>query len=126
MRLKQLLKSKRGIALENAIIFMIVIFSLCALLTSLTLLGHYQVKLENLTLLNDVKIDQIGEDYLESFRSESLFDTGAYEDYECILGENFRTLTVLYGDDEYKTAVLYIELAANGDVVTWRYSTPTS
>ena len=48
MKLKQILKSKRGMALENAILFMLIIFSLCALLTSLTLIGHYQVKIEKM------------------------------------------------------------------------------
>jgi hypothetical protein len=68
MKLKQILKSKQGMALENAILFMLTIFLLRALLTSLTLIGHYQVKIDNRALLRDVEIEQIGEDYLASIK----------------------------------------------------------
>ena len=34
------LKSKRGIAIENALVFMVLIFSLCALLTTFVLIGY--------------------------------------------------------------------------------------
>ena len=80
MKLKQILKSKRGIALENAILFMLIIFTLCALLISLTLLGHYQVKIEKMTLQQDIEIEQIGEDYLASVKAKTTF-TDTYENY---------------------------------------------
>ena len=126
MKLRQMLKSKRGMALENAILFMLIIFSLCALLTGLTLLGHYQVKIEKMTLLNDVEIEQIGEDYLASVKAKTTF-TDTYENYAYEVSGN--ALTVWRKTDENKKAVLYVEAELTADdelnVNVWRYSLPT-
>ena len=103
MRIKQILKDKKGIALENAILFEIIIFSLCFLLTSLTLIGHYQVKIENLTLLNDVEIEQIGDDYLASVKAGEAL-TKDYTNYAYEVSGN--TLTVWHKNDESKSAVV--------------------
>jgi hypothetical protein len=124
--MKQILKSKRGIALESAVLFMLIIFSLCALLTSLSLIGHYQIKIEKTVLLNDVEIDQIGEDYLASLKSGEEKFTESYENYEYKVDGN--ALTVWRKNDREGVAVLYVEAEVNGeqvDVLKWRYSTPT-
>lgn len=124
--MKQILKSKRGIALESAVLFMLIIFSLCALLTSLSLIGHYQLKIEKTVLLNDVEIDQIGEDYLASLKSGEEKFTESYENYEYKVDGN--ALTVWRKNDREGVAVLYVEAEVNGeqvDVLKWRYSTPT-
>jgi hypothetical protein len=124
--MKQILKSKRGIALESAVLFMLIIFSLCALLTSLSLIGHYQLKIEKTVLLNDVEIDQIGEDYLASLKSGEEKFTESYENYEYKVDGN--ALTVWCKNDREGVAVLYVEAEVNGeqvDVLKWRYSTPT-
>lgn len=125
MKLKRVLKNKRGIALENAIVFMLLIFVLCALLISMALIGNYQVKIENMTLLRDVQIDQIGEDYLACVRAGESFDE-LYEDYAYSVEGN--ALTVWRSTDNTKAAVLYVEAElADGevDVICWRYSLPT-
>jgi hypothetical protein len=124
--MKQILKSKRGIALESAVLFMLIIFSLCALLTSLSLIGHYQLKIEKTVLLNDVEIDQIGEDYLASLKSGEEKFTESYENYEYKVDGN--ALTVWRKNDREGVALLYVEAEVNGeqvDVLKWRYSTPT-
>lgn len=126
MKLRQMLKSKRGMALENAILFMLIIFSLCALLTSLTLIGHYQVKIEKMTLQQDIEIEQIGEDYLASVKAKTTF-TDTYENYAYEVDGN--ALTVWRKTDENKKAVLYVEAELTADeelnVNVWRYSLPT-
>lgn len=128
MKLNNILKNKRGMALENAILFMLIIFSLCALLTSLTLIGHYQVKIEKMTLLQDVEIEQIGEDYLASIQAKEEF-TQTYENYAYEVSESGKALTVWRKTDENKTAVLYVEAELTADekvnVNVWRYSLPT-
>ena len=126
MKLRQMLKSKRGMALENAILFMLIIFTLCALLTSLTLLGHYQVKIEKMTLQQDIEIEQIGEDYLASVKAKTTFEQ-TYTNYAYEVGGN--ALTVWRKTDENKKAVLYVEAELTADeelnVNVWRYSLPT-
>lgn len=128
MKLNQILKSKRGMALENAILFMLIIFTLCALLTSLTLLGHYQVKIEKKALQQDIEIEQIGEHYLASVKAEADFEK-TYTNYAYEVSENGDTLTVWRKTDENKRAVLYVEAELTADkqlnVKAWRYSLPT-
>lgn len=126
MKQKRILKSKRGMALEDAILFMLIIFSLCALLTTLTLVGHFRVKIEKTALLNDVEIEQIGEDYLASIKSGEVF-TQTYEDYAYEVNGN--ALSVWRKNDGSKSAVLYVEAELAGErlnVYTWRYSLPTN
>ena len=125
MKLKQIFKSKRGVAIENAILFMIVIFFLCALITSLTLLGFHEVKLEKALLLRDVEIDQIGEDYLASVNAGTgtTFRLPENSIYACAVNGN--VLTVWRKKDPNKT-VLYVEAELTVDnklnVKAWRYS----
>ncbi len=125
MKFMKLLRDKRGIALENALVFMLIIFSLCALLTSLTVIGHYQVKIENMALLYEIEVDQIGEDYLASVKDKTAFEE-SYENYA--YGVSGNALTVWRKNDENQTAVLYVEAELTAEdelrVYTWRYSLP--
>lgn len=114
-RTKQILKSRQGIAIENAVVFMLVIFLLCALITSLTTLGNYQTKIENLTLQQKAEIDQIGEDYIAG----EINGDGSSEKYTWETGEN--TLTVKNKDSK---VVLYIEHKNDGTITKWCYSNP--
>ena len=125
---KRIFNDKRGIAIENAVIFMIVIFSLCALITSFTVIGHFQVKIEKTSLLSRVELEQIGEDYLACIiEGETM--SRSYENYDYEVSDDGNTLVVWRRTDEDKRALLYVEaeLDAEGDVSVreWRYSLPT-
>ena len=113
MKPRRILKNKKGIALENAILFMVIVFSFCALLTSLTLFGHYQTKLDKITLTNKVALEQIGEDFLADDMKPN------YENYTLEINENTLTVTNTNG-----TVVLYVE-KDGGKIIQWRYSSPT-
>ena len=114
MKLKQILKNKRGIAIENAILFMMIIFSLCALLTSLTLIGHLQVKIEKTTLLNTIEVEQIGEDYLASLQGETEFSIEGNYAYEIdgnaltVWSNNNKETVILYVEAEYKDGAIHV------------------
>ncbi len=127
MRFPDRLRSKRGIAMETAILFMVLIFSLCFLLTTLAMIGHYRVELEHMTLLSDVAVEQIGEDYLASLKTTGNAESFAesYDDYDYAVSGN--ALTVWRKTDESKTAVLYVEAElTDGEisVMQWRYTLP--
>lgn len=124
MKFGKTLKNKRGIALENAILFMLVIFMLCTLLISMALVGNYQVQGEKKIFLAEVEIDQIGEDYLASVKAGDVFDE-TYEKYAYEVEGN--ALCVWRKNDDKKTAVLFVEAElADGEVsvISWRYSLP--
>lgn len=117
--LKKIFKSKRGIAIETAILFMIVIFFFCALITSLTLFGFSEIKLEKELLQRDVEIDQIGEHFLASVQTGVEFELDN-EKYAYDINGN--VLTVRYKNSE--AVVLYVEAElSNGqlNVIAWRY-----
>lgn len=123
MKRTKLLKSKRGIALENAILFLLVIFSFCALLTGMVAIGHAQIKVDAAVLQRDVQIDQIGEDFLTSVRKGETFNKN-YDNYECTVTGS--VLTVRKKSDATKT-VLYVDAKKVDDTLTvtaWRYSAP--
>lgn len=117
----KILKNKKGMALENAILFMLIIFTFCALLTSLTLYGHYQTKLEKVMMTNRVELDKIGEEYLtceikKDFTSEN-------ENYDCTATDN--VLTVWRKNDSDKIVILYVEVGEDGKTIEkWCYGTP--
>ena len=123
--LNKLLKNKRGMALENAILFMLIIFSLCALLTSLTLIGHFQTNINKLTLENEIKLEQIGENFVAS--PQSFSEVVEYDNYTCIPvgSENYAMAVYSKSDTEIKSALLYIEVEKDsGKILHWRYSLP--
>ncbi|MBQ4273494.1 MAG: hypothetical protein IJB94_00795 [Clostridia bacterium] len=134
MKLKQLLKSKSGVALENTLLFMLVIFSLCALLTSLTLTGFFQTRINKITLLNEVELEQIGEDYLSHVKSKSenenenefTMRSEHQEKYACSVEGD--VLSVWHKDDQNAKVVLLVEARITNEgqltVVQWRYSQP--
>ena len=124
MKLIKILKCKRGVAIENAIVFMIITFALCTLLIAVTLTGHYQMQLGNVSLLRDVDIDQIGEEFLSSVRNEDHpFDESSLEkNYSCEIDvDNENTLIV----SRRNKTVLYVKVDYSGNVIMWRYSYPT-
>ena len=63
-KLKKILKDKKGAALEMAIIFMLVIFCFCTLLTTMTLTSRSRIKLEKVFFDMDLRTDQLVEDYI--------------------------------------------------------------
>lgn len=102
----KILQNKRGIALESAIVFLLMIFGLCALLTTFAMLSHQQARIENSLLLQTVALEQVGEDYLTSLHRETAF-TAQYADYAYAVEGN--TLTVWRKDDEQKRILLSVE-----------------
>ncbi len=150
MIVNKILKSKRGVAIENAILFIIVIFMLCALLSSITLIAHYQFKIDNTVLENDVDLDQIGEDFIafieynaepenpvitfDEFLKNVTYPVGEgasvnadydriYNPYDCVLTET--SITVKYRNSD--VVLLYVETAVVDEKITvtaWNYTAP--
>ena len=119
MKITRLLKDKRGIAIENAVLFMVVVFMLCALLTSLTLMGFYQTVI-NTTLLDEkITIDQIGEDFVRKADMKNKPLT-QYPNTNFYYESDNTMLTVYRGNDENPPIVLTVVL--NNDAVdSWKY-----
>lgn len=117
---KSIICNKKGMALENAILFMIIIFSFCALLTSLTLFGHYQAKLDRVLLEKEVAVEQIGEDFLAGETKDNLKKKYGGGGYSCDITESDKVLTVKRNG----AVVLYVKKGENNELACWRYSAP--
>lgn len=142
MKIFKKLKDRRGIAIETAVLFMLVIFSLCALITTVAIIGRHQTELENKILLLEVEVDGIGEDFVAALSSSDFTDSEVSEveaaflpalsdtlkekyDFSLAKTENNITLTVNKKADS--EVVLYIETTLENEqykVTSWRYSTP--
>lgn len=119
MGLKKIFKSKKGIAIETAILSIIVIFSLCFLVTSLTLVGHYQVQIESAFILNDANLDQIGEDFIAN---PTDFNEKGYDGFYCEVNNEKTQLTASYSSNKGKV-ILEVKIEKDGDnykVTKWQ------
>ena len=62
--LHKTLRSKKGLALESAVVFMLVILALCTLLITLAVMGRYQLRSAQAEMFHDIEKEQICEDFL--------------------------------------------------------------
>lgn len=122
--MKKFKLTNKGMSIESAVVFMIVIFMFCSIITSLTLYSSYQAKTQNIYLERKIELDQIGENYVAYMRSKDsnvlfsinnskyLIDTGT---------DN--TLKVYYASDTEKSnPILSIQLDNDKNIINWNYS----
>ena len=58
------LRSRRGVAMESAVLFMLIILALCTLVITLSLMGRHQINNNHNEIIADIEKDQIVEDFL--------------------------------------------------------------
>ena len=108
-------------AMESAIMFMLLIFTLGMLMTGTSMIMHLRVRLNDKTIQQEITIEQIGEKFvnypLEKFVqdfAENYTDKYSYD-------ENKLENGILNLTNKVGTVLLYIE--KNGStVLQWRYS----
>ena len=111
--MKKLLKNKRGIAMESAVLFMLVMFMLGFLLTGIAMTAHLRVKVNNSILSREMEIEQIGEYFLHSTEQTCTdYINGLNGNYTYEIQNNTLTLK------RNNKVVLYIDKANN----IWKYS----
>lgn len=85
------LKSRRGIAVETAVLFILIVLGLCTLILTLSLMGRYQNKSARAEMLADIEREQICEDFISyvSAAAAAVVDTGDTQSfYSYIRREN--------------------------------------
>lgn len=140
---KKILKNKRGIAMESAVLFIVTIFSFCSLLTMLSVIGRNQLDIENMLLVREVEVDQIGEYFLGGKLKGMLYDgpnenhypepnanltTGYYKIdgekyYYCEEDKENENILCVYAR-KGGILLLYVEKDNSGKLVRWCYSEP--
>ena len=110
--MRRILKSKRGAALEGALLFMMVIFMLAMLLTSVAMNAHLRVRVNDMTIQNEVILDYVGEQFVNG----KIQENGTYHGCTAVMNDENTTLTLTKGNK-----VLTIKIQ-DGKVVKWTYS----
>lgn len=124
----KLLRNRRGVALESALLFLIVLFSLCSLLMTVAVVGRYQVKIENTAIVNRAALDQVGEDFVLGNITAGGTKTVEIDDRELTLyytvtsdGEStHQILKVWYGSSSDGDPALTVTVGEN-KIQSWVY-----
>ena len=112
--MKRILKNKRGMAMESAIMFMLLIFTLGMLMTGTSMIMHLRVRLNDKTIQREITIEQIGEDFV----ADKLTNGQVIDGYVAEINDD---KTILRLTNKVGTVLLYIE--KNGStVLRWQYS----
>ena len=121
----KLLKNKRGMAMESAILFMLIVFMFGLLLTGVAMTSHLRVNVNNTLLSRELEIEQIGENFVYSLDvfNDPKDDTITIGNYNAKLGvnnnnNNNKTLTLTRNNK----VVLYVEVDDNKAIKVWKYS----
>lgn len=126
MKLTRILKSRRGAAVETAIVFLISIFAICALLTVIALTGNAQMQLENTLLTTKAEVEQIGEDYIAALKAGKTGDV--QPEYKVGKYSAQVSGSVLTVKNSKGTVVLYVDATKvennNVTVNKWCYTEP--
>lgn len=75
--LHKTLRSKKGLALESAVVFMLIILALCTLLITLAIMGRYQLRSAQAEMFRDIEREQICEDFLAYVSAVTVTQTDA-------------------------------------------------
>ena len=131
MRYNRVIKGdkRRGFVIEQAILFMFIVFTLTFLILNGVLLISSQVKIDNKSLLQRVNVEQVGEDFLDFVTTNGSLDgfDKVYQDYEYhTVDANHYCLMVWKKSDQNKKLLLYVELSKDlqPSIIKWSYGIP--
>ncbi len=119
--MKKLLKNKRGMAIESAILFMLIVFMFGFLLTGVAMVSHLRVKVNDTLLKREMEIEQIGENFVRM--NEQQFEdmigsfNGKYNYTANFTDDKNKTLTL-----KNNTATLLHITIEDGKITSWIYS----
>ncbi len=114
--MRRILRSKRGVAIEGAILFVVVLMTFSILMTTVVMTAHSRANLAERQMNDRLALEQIG----EYFISGTLNDSDFADYYRVATDAN----TLHLKKSESGRTVLYIEKLGNVATV-WRYSPPT-
>ena len=114
--MKKILKSNRGLAIESAILFMLVLMTFSILISTVVMTAHSRVSLAEKQMKTRLELEQIGENFVNG--NPDIPDDAVYENTS--KEENVLILT----NKSTNSTVLYIKKDA-GKAIVWRYTMPS-
>ena len=107
--------NRRGMAIEMAMAMMIIVFSLCALMTTVVTVSRKQTNIATARFTQTAQVDAIGEKFVRASKVGEIFQYDGTE-YECDTSVQ-NTLTV---SKDGKT-LLTVELNDDKTVKSWQH-----
>ena len=115
--MKRILKNKRGVAMESAVFFMLVMFMFGFLLTAVAMTAHLRVKVNNTIITREMEIEQIGENFVSMGESEFIDSLNAKYTADAVYDGNNKTLTL-----KRNTSTVLKITVENGNITSWKYT----
>ncbi len=102
----KIIKSKRGVAIESAVMLLLVVFSLCALMTTLCVAARTVDRGRFDKLKQEAEVDEIGEAFVNSSNKNSFSLDEKYKDnYKLELYDSGKSLTIFDLDGKHLLTV---------------------
>lgn len=122
--MKKFKLGNKGISIESAILFMLVIFMFCSLITSYTVYRSYQVKIDKLQIESKIELDNIGEQFV--LLKSGKITQANLGNYRYLESMNNGIITCsIFNNNNYNKELLYIELKIdnknNVQILKWCY-----
>lgn len=110
----KILKNKKGLGMEMAIVMLVVVFAFCTLITTIAYSLSVSKKREYDDLKQRVTLDRIGESFL-SVGVEAVVPEGS--DYTLSFENENKTLKVKSGEE----VVFIVQVDGENNVTRWQY-----
>lgn len=107
--------NRRGMAIEMAMAMMIIVFSLCALMTTVVTVSRKQTNIATARFTQTAQVDAIGESFVRASKAGETFQYDGTE-YECDTSVQ-NTLTV---SKDGKT-LLTVVVDGSGKIISWQH-----
>lgn len=108
--------NRRGMAIEMAMAMMIIVFSLCALMTTVVTVSRKQTNIATARFTQTAQVDAIGESFVRAFKNDEPFQ---YTGTEFICNQSVDKLKLTVSKDG-KT-LLTVELNDDKTVKSWQH-----
>ena len=112
--------NKKGIALESAILFMVVLFSLSMLLMTIVTSAAYRIKANDAGSESRLTADQLGETYL-SYLDDGGVDADGLKNAVENEGYSFKLAEKSFELSKNEKTVLTIKVNEDSEVIQWIY-----
>ncbi len=116
-KITQPIKNKRGVAIESAITMMVVVFSLCALITVFCVATRTTDKNRFKKLAQEAAVDSIGEKFVKCDNKADF--KGSTDDYICDVTHDDSANYTLVIKDKNDRHLLTVKCNNSGEIICW-------
>lgn len=109
------LKNRRGIAIESAITFMVIIFAMVTIIGTVAAFSSLDRRRADSDFAENVTIENIGEQFAKNPGKFAAGEANGFKTEKTVDSENGYTLTVKKGEN----VVLVVKTDGTGNIIRW-------